>query len=106
MRFEVVITMNRSLAKKLRKRHEAQAAVIRELGCFDSVQHGFSTEYRVAKELLDARKKAGLTQREVADAMGTTQSVISRIERGANVSLETLDRYVAACGRQLEVHVV
>jgi len=98
--------VNKFLAKKLRKGHETQAAAIRQLGCFDGVQHGFSTEYCVAKELLDARRKAGMTQRQVADAMGTTQSVISRIERGANVSLETLDRYVSACGRQLEVHVV
>jgi transcriptional regulator with XRE-family HTH domain len=49
---------------------------------------------------------AGLTQNEVAMAMGTTQSVISRIERGTNVSIETLERYVSVCGRHLQVQVV
>jgi transcriptional regulator with XRE-family HTH domain len=73
---------------------------------FDRVKREFDIEYEVAQEVAKARKDAGLTQQELATAMGTTQSVISRIERGANISIETLDRYVAACGHHLKIQVV
>ena len=40
-------------------------------------------EYRLFTALLkDARVRANFTQEEVASAWGTTQSVISKIERG------------------------
>lgn len=43
----------------------------------------FSDEYREMLVLLrEARKKAGLTQVEVAQAFGVTQGYISKIERG------------------------
>jgi predicted transcriptional regulator len=98
--------MNRSVKSKLRAAHSAQAEAIRSLPSYRRVKGEFDLEYQVAVELSKARQKAGMTQREVADVMGTTQSVISRIERGANVSIETLERYVSACGRHLQVRVV
>ena len=61
--------------------------------------------HQVASELAAARKEAGLTQAQIAAIMGTTQSVVSRIERGANISVETISRYAHACGKRLEVHV-
>jgi len=38
--------------------------------------------------------------------MGTTQSVVSRIEHGGNVSVDTLVRYAKACGGRLQLKVV
>ncbi len=102
----MVTTMNRRLVGKLRHAHESQAQGIRATSCFDRVKHDFEIEYEVAREVARARSDAGMTQAEVAAAMGTTQSVISRIERGANVSIETLNRYVSACGHQLKIQVV
>jgi len=98
--------MNRSVRSKLRAAHRAQAETIRSLPAYRRVKGELALEYQVAAELSKARQKAGITQREVADIMGTTQSVISRIERGANVSIETLERYVSACGRHLQIRVV
>lgn len=98
--------MSRSLHSKLRAGHAAQAKAIRELPSYPQVKRDFEVEYEVAAELAKARKTSGLTQQDVAEAMGTTQSVISRIERGTNVSVETLERYVAACGRHLQIRVV
>jgi transcriptional regulator with XRE-family HTH domain len=69
------------------------------------VTREFSVEYEVARELAEARRGAGLTQTEIAALMGTTQSVVSRIESGANVSVETVARYAAACGRRLQVRI-
>ena len=39
-------------------------------------------EFELARELIAARTQAGLTQGDVAARMGTTQSVVARIESG------------------------
>ena len=39
-----------------------------------------ATEFDMARELLSARARAGLTQAQVAERMGTTQSAIARLE--------------------------
>ncbi len=50
-------------------------------------------EVRLALQIIKARKKAGLTQGQLARAAGTTQSVISRIERAnQNLTVKTLAR--------------
>jgi len=98
--------MNKKLTNKLRSAHEKQAEIIRSNVSFGTVKYDFEIEYAVAREVAKARLDAGMTQADVAAAMGTTQSVISRIERGANVSIETLNRYVFACGRHLRIQVV
>ncbi|MBI9020501.1 MAG: helix-turn-helix transcriptional regulator [Verrucomicrobia bacterium] len=82
-----------------------QAAGIRKKPCYDRVSEEFDVEYRVARDLREARKRNHLTQAQLAERMGTTQSVVSRVEKGSNVSLETLARYAAACGARLEVKI-
>jgi DNA-binding XRE family transcriptional regulator len=48
-------------------------------------------EFDMARELIAARGRAGLTQGEVAQRMGTTQSVVARLESGKRMpSLRTL----------------
>lgn len=57
-----------------------------------------------AQVLLDARKKAHLTQQEVADRIGTDKGYISRIERGLTVpTVSTLYRIAAAMGLVVEL---
>ncbi|MGH7857652.1 MAG: helix-turn-helix domain-containing protein [Candidatus Binatia bacterium] len=57
-------------------------------------------------ELTAARRRAGLTQREVAERMGTTQSAVSRVESGRVApSLDFLDRYARAIGTRLAVEL-
>jgi hypothetical protein len=54
--------------------------------------------------LKEARRAAGLSQRELARRAGVAQPVLSRIERGhASPRFETLDRLLRACGRGLEL---
>ena len=56
-------------------------------------------EVTIAKTLIAARVKAGLTQEEVAERMGTTQSVIARLEAGNSLpSMKSLYRYAEATG--------
>lgn len=63
-------------------------------------------EYETARELITARTSAGLTQGEVAERMGTTQSVIARLESGRRTpSLRTLQRYAEAVGARAVVRI-
>ena len=62
-------------------------------------------EFSLASELIRARTRAGLTQAEVAERMGTKQSAISRIEAGKNVSVEKLRGYAEAVGGQLKIQI-
>jgi transcriptional regulator with XRE-family HTH domain len=53
--------------------------------------------------MYDLRTEAGLSQRELADRMGTTQSVISRLEEGGGAKnrIDTLARVATALDRHL-----
>jgi transcriptional regulator with XRE-family HTH domain len=54
-----------------------------------------------------ARKRAGLTQAELAERAGVTQSVIARLERGGgNPTFLTLERVLHAAGHRLELSAV
>lgn len=54
--------------------------------------------------LIRARKASGLTQKDVARAMETTQSAVSDFERGGtDPHLSTLQRYARAVGARLVV---
>ena len=58
----------------------------------------------VATLVRTARREAGLTQRELAERAGMTQSVIARLETpGANPRVATLERVLHAAGRRLDV---
>jgi ribosome-binding protein aMBF1 (putative translation factor) len=54
-------------------------------------------EFDLARELIAARVRAGLTQAEVAARMETTQSVVARLESGAQMpSVNTLLKFAKA----------
>lgn len=55
----------------------------------------------------EARKRAGLTQAQLAERAGTTQSAIARLERGVTTpTLDHLTKLVRACGFDIEVQLV
>jgi DNA-binding XRE family transcriptional regulator len=63
-------------------------------------------EFETARELITARTQAGLTQSDVAQRMGTTQSVIARLESGKRApSLRTVQRYAQALGARAVVRI-
>ena len=63
---------------------------------------------QVARTIYDLRKQAGLTQKELAQKIGTTQSVISRLEDAdyEGHSLSMLSRIAAALKQRLVFSVV
>jgi transcriptional regulator with XRE-family HTH domain len=61
-------------------------------------------EFSLASQFIEARTRAGLTQAQVADRMGTSQSAIARLESGtAKPSLSTLKRFAQATGARVRI---
>ena len=60
------------------------------------------------RELLAARSRAGLTQEDVAESMGTTKSAVSRLEAVGkhSPSVTTLKKYARAVGCEVEIRLV
>jgi transcriptional regulator with XRE-family HTH domain len=57
--------------------------------------------------VLMARRRAGLTQRELADRLGLRQATIARWERGdRQVGIEDIEAVAEACGLHLEARLV
>ena len=99
---------------KLHKEHVTDAVAILDHRYFAGRQHMQSLldEERanadIARMVFELRQKAGLTQRELAARVGTTASVISRLEdadyRGH--SLAMLRRIGAALGKRVRIDFV
>lgn len=63
--------------------------------------------FAVVGEMIEARQQAGLTQAEVASRMGTSQSVVARLEAARHMpTFDLVARYAAALGRRLDVHLI
>ena len=60
----------------------------------------------IGEQLKDERLRAGLTQEQLAEKVGTKKSFISRVERGhADIQISTLVKLVRGLGRQVSVRV-
>ncbi len=71
---------------------------------FQAEYENLELEYKIALQLIKARTHAGFTQEEIASRMGTTQSVIARLESGRRLpSIKTLDKYAHATGMHLNL---
>lgn len=63
-------------------------------------------EFRVIRQIIELRLKKKLTQKELAEKIGTKQSAISRFERGfVNPSISFLARIAAALDKRLVVEI-
>jgi len=90
--------------EQLKKRALSDHAVKAE---YDTLEEEFS----FLKELIKARKVAHKTQADIAKSMGTTTSVVGRLEIGGgqrhhSPSLTTLRRYARAVGCDLKIRLV
>ena len=64
--------------------------------------------YTLGNDLVrEARKRARLTQRELAERAGTTQSAIARLENGrTSPTFENVIRLLRLCGMDLDIMLV
>jgi transcriptional regulator with XRE-family HTH domain len=82
------------LHKKWLKQRPGYAKAVAEL----------EEEFQLARELIGARSRAGLTQEQLAARMKTTRTVISRLEGGRmKPSTRTLERFAKATGHKLKI---
>ncbi len=68
-------------------------------------------EFTLLKDLLRARKRSGLTRREIARRMGTKPPAVSRLESTLTTgkhspSIATLKKYAKAVGCRLEIRLI
>jgi len=68
-------------------------------------------EFRLLHDLLKARQKAGLSQAEVAERMGTKAPAITRLESSLSSgkhspSIATIKKYANALDCHLEIKIV
>ena len=62
--------------------------------------------YSVIFQLIAARQKSGLTQKELANRVGTKQSAIARLEGGnTNPSIGFLDKIASVMGTTLTIQL-
>ena len=62
--------------------------------------------YQLVSQLIEARIKKGLTQKELASKIGTKQSAIARLESGAsNPSIAFLEKVTSALGSKLMIQI-
>ncbi len=60
--------------------------------------------YEIRKELIQLRLDKGLSQKDLADIIGTKQSAISRLENAnCNPSIEFLSKVAHALGKKVHV---
>ena len=61
-------------------------------------------EFSVMQAMIDARKSAGLTQKQLSEKTGIPQADISKLESGnANPSLRTLQRLASGMGMKVKI---
>lgn len=87
------------------------ARLKRESPAFARAWDAQADEFEALDALLGARKRAGMTQAQVAEAMGVKQSSLARVEtslssRSHAPSLATLRKYPQAVGCRLELRMI
>lgn len=60
-------------------------------------------EFTFIEKMIRARKRAGMSQADVARTMGVSQPRVAKIESGSNISLDILRRYAKATGSELVI---
>jgi ribosome-binding protein aMBF1 (putative translation factor) len=71
---------------------------------FLAAYEALEDEFAVASALIKARGDAAMTQEQVAQAMGTTQAVVARLESGKTMpSTRTLERFAKATHTRLRI---
>jgi DNA-binding XRE family transcriptional regulator len=71
---------------------------------FVAAYNALEAEFALASSLIKARSEADMTQEQVAQAMGTTQAVVARLESGKVLpSARTLERFARATRSRLRI---
>lgn len=95
----------RSLARTL-SRGGKRLRDLREIPGFAAEENEVRTKNAMQLAILDARKRSGLKQGEIAALMGIPQSNVSRIEHQTDaLTFKTFAAYLRACGFGFKVQL-
>ncbi len=71
---------------------------------FKAEYDALEDEFIIIQAMIDARKRSGLTQKQLAERTGIAQADISKLENGnANPSLRTIKRLAAGMGMRVKL---
>jgi predicted transcriptional regulator len=85
---------------------EAKEIILRDKKVQEELQNN-EAEYKIIEEIIMARRENNLTQKGLAELVGTKQSNISRLESGNyNPTLVFLNKIAKAVGKELEIRMV
>ena len=88
------------------KRRRLSAMSGNERSEFDEVVDATRLALEVGERVRDARESAGLTQRELASRMGTSQAAVARLEAGGTAAtLTTLQKVASALDLTVSVEL-
>jgi ribosome-binding protein aMBF1 (putative translation factor) len=74
---------------------------------FRKAYDALEDEYALAKALIEARARAGLSQKELAERMGSSQPFVARMESGKQLpSSATLLKLAEATGTKLRISFI
>ena len=91
--------------KRISRYQQFKARALRNPRVRRAYEEGLE-DLRIAVKLAELREQRGLTQTQLAAKIHTSAAVISRLERGHNVELETLRKVAAALDARLTVEAL
>lgn len=63
----------------------------------------FQARIALQEQLIEMRKAEKMTQQDVANATGMSQQAVSRIEKGAGATINSLIKYLTGIGYSIEL---
>ena len=90
-----------------KRSYETWVSELRETPGYEEMYAEEAAKSELWLQLVGARQKAGLTQAQLAERLGVTQSWVARIEKQGydSYTLNTLRRYVEALGGDFSLEV-
>jgi HTH-type transcriptional regulator / antitoxin HipB len=86
------------LKKHLEKKYDSKEKMAEFLKGYE--------EFKLGVMLKEERKKAKMTQSQIAEIMGTCKEAISRLENHSeNMNIDTLMKYAAALGMKVKINL-
>lgn len=94
--------------KKIKKATDFQEYLKKELKKKNIKKYfyEYGKQLEIAYQILRLRKKAHISQLELAERIGTTQSNVARMEQGGqNFTVDTLNKIAKSLDKKLEVSI-
>ncbi len=93
------------LKTRLKAQTKAELESVWNAPGFREEHEAWLREYDAEVAMAEARRKANITQAELARRMRTPRANVRRIESGQNITLATLARYLHGCGFDFKLRI-